>query len=597
MKLTEAVERFYKVNSPVVSSRTVETHCLTLDRNFLPFILENYGDLSLQEITREHIRAFQNYLVQRKRKGPGRKYSSILQSSDAQERKKKGLLSLWTVKHHMATVKRLFNWLVEEGILDPGQSPILGVKTVNPGTTAAGSIPREAIIKMMQVASGPPLMELYKIRDQAIEVLMFAPGPTDDLVCGSGELSRLCLQDIKDGRLLLRSRSFEQHVELVVYFVELRPSQEAALNRWLRVRPDYFSTPHVFVNMSDQGKGTADTPMTQKMIGEICHRLRKKRNRPNGEMTPFQIRNAAMVALLGLTGPEDGQVCRPGELSRLKLDDIDGQWLRLESFVRVQKEVTFEIALTAEQEQALNAWLQVRPPGFDSDHVFVTLDNRGGEGAGGPMPQKSLYRAYLTETNRTAAERRSRQEVIERDTVWAARRLALLLVFLDTGARLGGVMGLTLDRLDLETRRAVVLEKWRGGPKARTVFFSEITADALKKWLRLDNRKNQDTIFGMKGNEFRARDMLATLAEQAGVEGVPTNPHAFRHSYARFMIEGGADLSQTSRLMGHSSIKVTSDFYIHWDAKALAAVHEKASPVTNLAQRRPDPDAAAQVPG
>ena len=38
--------------------------------------------------------------------------------------------------------------------------------------------------------------------------------------------------------------------------------------------------------------------------------------------------------------------------------------------------------------------------------------------------------------------------------------------------------------------------------------------------------------------------------------------HALRHSYGNEWVKAGKPLSVLSKLMGHSSIKVTNDFYI-----------------------------------
>lgn len=42
------------------------------------------------------------------------------------------------------------------------------------------------------------------------------------------------------------------------------------------------------------------------------------------------------------------------------------------------------------------------------------------------------------------------------------------------------------------------------------------------------------------------------------------NPHAFRHGAAMTLLNEGMEMSAVSRVLGHSSVKVTEDFYAKW---------------------------------
>jgi site-specific recombinase XerD len=68
------------------------------------------------------------------------------------------------------------------------------------------------------------------------------------------------------------------------------------------------------------------------------------------------------------------------------------------------------------------------------------------------------------------------------------------------------------------------------------------------------------------------RQLLKRLAGEIGITG-PHNPHAFRHAFARRMLANGMDISDLSRLMGHSSIQVTAKHYLCWTAAELGQKH------------------------
>jgi len=61
----------------------------------------------------------------------------------------------------------------------------------------------------------------------------------------------------------------------------------------------------------------------------------------------------------------------------------------------------------------------------------------------------------------------------------------------------------------------------------------------------------------------------------AGVKRV--NPHAFRHSAATHMLEGGADIRVIQKMLGHASI-VTTEIYTHVGLRQVKTVHANTHP-------------------
>ena len=68
---------------------------------------------------------------------------------------------------------------------------------------------------------------------------------------------------------------------------------------------------------------------------------------------------------------------------------------------------------------------------------------------------------------------------------------------------------------------------------------------------------------------------LSRVSRDAIAEGLISRPihfHDFRHSWGAHLLTGGTDIVTVSRLMGHSSVKVTGDTYGHLTAAGLDTV-------------------------
>ena len=147
----------------------------------------------------------------------------------------------------------------------------------------------------------------------------------------------------------------------------------------------------------------------------------------------------------------------------------------------------------------------------------------------------------------------------------AARNRALLWLLFESGARIAEVCNLTDSQVDLVKRRARITGK---GEKQRPIFWGPSTAAALAQYMlvRRGSRGGELPLF--RGTSIRnsggamttdaIRAAIKRLAAEAGVtlpHGAPL--HAFRHGWARRAIRNGADISDVSTLMGHSSIQTT----------------------------------------
>ena len=170
-------------------------------------------------------------------------------------------------------------------------------------------------------------------------------------------------------------------------------------------------------------------------------------------------------------------------------------------------------------------------------------------------------------------------------TVVGKRDRALILLLADSGCRVGGLVRIDVDDVDLERCRVILREK---GEKVRYGFFSEPTKHAIQDWLEVRPNDKGTRLFvslGTRGDahltEQGVREMLRRLKKKSGVKG-PVNPHSFRHGFARQYLTNGGNLASLADTMGHSDVHVTWQSYGIFTIDELKAAHAKYSPVAQL---------------
>ena len=178
-----------------------------------------------------------------------------------------------------------------------------------------------------------------------------------------------------------------------------------------------------------------------------------------------------------------------------------------------------------------------------------------------------------------------------------ARDKALLEMLYATGLRVGELVGLDWDDIDM---RAQVLRVMGKGGKERMVPFGKHASDALDDWrsawggLRAarattaqDDKDSGDPVFlNYRGRRLSARSVRRIIdrrvADAALAAGV--HPHTLRHTFATHLLEGGADLRAIQELLGHSSLSTTQR-YTHLEIERLQQVYRESHPRARSARK------------
>ena len=157
------------------------------------------------------------------------------------------------------------------------------------------------------------------------------------------------------------------------------------------------------------------------------------------------------------------------------------------------------------------------------------------------------------------------------------RNRALLTLLYRSGLRISeaiGYPGLPEQRITLPdgsekmTAHSLRILHTKSG-KAQTRGFHPSATDALARWIDVRRQLGHNgraplfcTLAGEPLSEQYVRALLGRLAAKAGIDK-RIHPHALRHTFAVELETGKTPVTVISKLLGHSSIAVTSRYLDH----------------------------------
>ncbi|MGO2110981.1 MAG: tyrosine recombinase XerC [Pseudoclavibacter sp.] len=230
---------------------------------------------------------------------------------------------------------------------------------------------------------------------------------------------------------------------------------------------------------------------------------------------------------------------------------------------------TATIARRASTARGFTAWLARTGKGPDAARRLRS-----------PKAGRSLPRVVAVDEMRSMLE--TLQAKADAGDPVALRDVALVELLYAGAIRVSECCAIDVADLDLERRTVRVLGK---GGKERTVPFGGPAAAAMVDYLHrgrpeLAIGESGDAVFlGARGRRIGPRTVYELsrrqLAEASG--GGPAGPHAFRHTAATHLLDGGADLRAVQELLGHSNLG-TTQIYTHVSAERLRDAYRLAHP-------------------
>lgn len=153
-----------------------------------------------------------------------------------------------------------------------------------------------------------------------------------------------------------------------------------------------------------------------------------------------------------------------------------------------------------------------------------------------------------------------------RSKAHALRDAAIIHLLLDTGIRVGELVGLNLDDIDgkhLHIRRA------KGGSPV-VKFLPARTRKAIESYTRKERRqllksKDSEALFlNQQSTRMNARAvqlLIPVWVERAGISK-PVTPHTLRHTFATSLLNKTGNLLLVQKALGHRNV-TTTQIYAH----------------------------------
>ena len=139
------------------------------------------------------------------------------------------------------------------------------------------------------------------------------------------------------------------------------------------------------------------------------------------------------------------------------------------------------------------------------------------------------------------------------------RNRALVLMLLRTGMRIGELLALRVDDIDLKEQKVFIYEARKTG-MGRVVYFSSDAKDALIAWLEQKDPREDVLAYGKKYESITyaaARAMFVGYLKKAGLLHKGYTLHCLRHTFASELLNAGMRLETLQPLLGHTSLEVT----------------------------------------
>lgn len=146
------------------------------------------------------------------------------------------------------------------------------------------------------------------------------------------------------------------------------------------------------------------------------------------------------------------------------------------------------------------------------------------------------------------------------------RNAAIMLLLYDSGLRNDELCNVRLEDIELASKGepGTLRVKLGKGRKARPAGFGDETSRALALYVRQERAGDSEWLFttreGLQMKTDTVREVYRTVRKRVPGLVIKPHPHAARHSFGKAQAAAGTSAFLLSRLMGHSSVKMTERY-------------------------------------
>ena len=198
------------------------------------------------------------------------------------------------------------------------------------------------------------------------------------------------------------------------------------------------------------------------------------------------------------------------------------------------------------------------------------------------LPQERNAREYLEDR-----EVLRLMKSMDRSYFPEYRDMLVMMLMLDAGTRLGETLSAEKEQLNVESRSLYLPAEKTKGRKERTVYFSEKTAKELRRWLQFKDRYCESPYLfpvrssGRKVDVSNYETNFAKYIRRAGIQK-HISPHTLRNNFAKRCLMSGMDIYTLSKILGHSSVKVTEKAYLDVTDADIRKRYFRFSPIDSI---------------
>lgn len=139
------------------------------------------------------------------------------------------------------------------------------------------------------------------------------------------------------------------------------------------------------------------------------------------------------------------------------------------------------------------------------------------------------------------------------------RDIAIVEVLANTGLRVGELVSLAMEDIDLSERKGQVTVRSGKGTKYRQVPLNADARRSLHDYLEIRPEGVTDSFFvGQRGSRLSASAIWRVVKKYGQQAGLEISPHILRHTFGtRLLRDENVDLVTVASMMGHESLDTT----------------------------------------